>query len=140
MLVSTPSGQAVNVQRRWLPWRLRKRDFGTGGGLDSFDLPGFDDLAGFAVGLVMTIVWLLIGGLIISIAFLFGEALLLLLLVLPLLAVARMFWVLPWIVEATNGDAVLGVAKVRGWRDSEARIREIAAAYQRGQDPFVSQP
>ena len=33
-------------------------------------------------------------------------------------------------------DSVLGADKVRGWRDSSERIREIAAAYERGQDPF----
>jgi hypothetical protein len=47
------------------------------------------------------------------------------------------FWVLPWIIEATNGDLLLGIDKVRGWRESSERIDEIAAAYRRGEDPFA---
>jgi hypothetical protein len=37
-----------------------------------------------------------------------------------------------------RADTVLGVDRVRGWRDSSERIREIAAAYERDQDPFVA--
>jgi len=40
------------------------------------------------------------------------------------------------VIEATDGDTLLGRERVRDWRDSSERIREIAAAYQRGQDPF----
>ena len=73
-------------------------------------------------------------------AVLAGEVFLLLILLLPLLAAARMFWLLPWIIEATNGDAVLGTVGVRGWGESEERIRAIAAGYQRGEDPFSPSP
>ena len=135
MLISALDGRGIDVRRRWLPWKLRKRDLGVQG--DDVFIPSFDSLEDFAVGLVLAVIWLLVGGLILSLTILFGEALLLVLLLLPLLAVARMFWVLPWIIEATNGDTVLGVEKVRGWRDSSDRIQEIATAYQQGRDPFA---
>jgi hypothetical protein len=41
-------------------------------------------------------------------------------------------------IRTASGATVLGVDNVRGWRDSSERIREIAAAYERGQDPFAS--
>jgi hypothetical protein len=131
--VTTPGGQVVEVRRRWMPWRLRKRDWG-----NPFENPfglmdGADDLASAAVALVIGIALVLFGGVIITLTLLVGEAVLLLLLLVPLFFAARMFWVLPWIVEATAGDVVLSLEKVRGWRDSEERIQDIAAAYQRGE-------
>jgi hypothetical protein len=138
MLVAALDGRSVEVRRRWLPWRLRKRDLGVRGDPEMVGIPDADSLEGFAFGLVMALVWLLVGGIVLSITVLFGEALLLLLLLLPILAAGRMFWLLPWVIEASQGDVVLGLAKVRGWRDSEERIREIATAYQHGRDPFES--
>ncbi|MFL6108712.1 MAG: hypothetical protein ACJ72L_17270 [Marmoricola sp.] len=137
MLVSAPDGRGIKVERRWLPWRLRKRQFDDVTGDPFMFLDGADDPAGAAVGCVLGIVFFLFGGLILTIAVFASEALLLLLLLVPLVAAGRMFWVLPWIIEARNGDALLGTEMVRGWRDSGQRIREIAEAYQRGQDPFL---
>jgi len=137
MLVSALDGRGIDVDRRWLPWRLRKRKFDTSDANPFAFVDGADDLAGVAVGLVLGIVFLVFGGIILTVAVFASEALLLVLLLLPLFAAARMFWVLPWIIEARNGDTVLGVDRVRGWRDSEARIQEIATAYQQGRDPFA---
>jgi len=86
------------------------------------------------------VVLLLFGGIILTVVIFGFEALLLLALLIPLLALARIMWVLPWVIEATNGDTVLGRERVRGWHDSSERIREIAAAYQRGEDPFEPRP
>ncbi|MGO4258026.1 hypothetical protein [Marmoricola sp. RAF53] len=128
MVVLTPDGRGIEVRRRWLPWRLRKRKIA----LDDLPLDFTDGLEGLVIGIVVAIVFVLFGGFII-----FGfEAILLLLLLVPLFALARMFWILPWIVEASYGDTVLGKTGVRGWRDSEEKIRELAGAYQRGEDPF----
>lgn len=137
MLIAALDGRAIEVRRRWFPWRLRKRKFANEGNPLSFvDLaegPG-SLLAAVLLGLV----FFLFGGIILTIAVLASEALLLIALLIPLLAVARMFWILPWVVEATNGDTVLGTMPVRGWRDSEAQIHDIAEAYQRGEDPFAT--
>lgn len=137
MLVSALDGRAIEVRRRWLPWRLRKRKFNSGDlSLGVFD--GVDDLGGLLFAVVFAIVVFLFGGIVLTVAIFASEALLLLLLLVPLFAAARMFWVLPWIIEATYEDQVLGMAKVRGWRDSEETIREIATAYQQGGDPFAA--
>jgi len=134
MHVAALDGRAIRVRRRWVPWRPRKRQFE---GFDAFDIiGGADDPVSFIGLLVLAIVLALFGGIILTLAVLASEALLLVALLIPLLAVARMLWILPWIVEATNGDTVLGTVPVRGWRDSRDRIRDIADAYQRGQDPF----
>ena len=77
-----------------------------------------------------------LGGIVLTLAVLVSEMILLFLLLLPLLLVARVLWVLPWVIEATYGDEILGVDKVRGWRASSDRIREIAASYERGDNPF----
>ncbi|MCW2857259.1 MAG: hypothetical protein JWR52_2874 [Marmoricola sp.] len=133
MKVITPDGKHVEVARRWLPWNLRKRDFGNPFGNPLGLLDGADDLAGAAVALVMGIVLVLFGGVILTFTILAGEAVLLLLLLIPLYFAARTFWVLPWIIEAKAGNQVLAQEKVRGWRESDAHIREIAGRLERGE-------
>jgi hypothetical protein len=135
MLVSALDGRAIRVRRQWLPWRLRARHIDTDGSTPDF-LIDADGLEGVVFGLVLTIIFVLFGGVILTVAVFASEALLLVLLLVPLFAIARILWVLPWVIEATNGDTVLGRERVRGWRDSSERIRDIAAAYERGQDPF----
>lgn len=139
MLIVTPDGRHLEIRRRWLPWRLRKRrvdlDFNP---LHTID--GADDLAGIAAGLVAGLVLFLFGGIILTVALFASEALLLLLLLVPLSAALRFFWVLPWIIEVTGGNETLGTERVRGWRGSEDRLREIAIAYEQGQDPFGAAP
>jgi hypothetical protein len=129
MLVSALDGRGIRIRRRWFPWRVKKRNV-SDGALDVMDFT--DGLEGLLFGLVFAVVIALFGSII-----LFGfEILLVAVLLVPLIALLRAFWVLPWVIETTNGDTLLGIEKVRGWRDSEERIREIAAAYQRGEDPF----
>jgi hypothetical protein len=130
MRVQALDGRHLQVRRRWMPWRLRKRKVDPEDALSAIDLS--DGIAGLLFGIVFAIVLVLFGSLI-----LFGvEAMLLIALLIPLLAALRILWVIPWVIEATYGDTVLGVEKVRGWRDSSERIRDLAAAYQRGEDPF----
>lgn len=131
MHVKSVDGRYIEVRRRWFPWRPRKRKIGAGDALDVVTISG--GLGGLVASLVFALVILLFGSLI-----LFGvEAILLIALLVPILALARVLWVLPWVVEATRGDEILGVVKIRGWRDSEAAIRDIAAGYEHGEDPFV---
>lgn len=133
--VTALDGRAIDVRRQWFPWRLRAREVDTGG-FDAFDVIGGDDPAGFLVSIALAIFLVLFGGIILTILVFGFEALLLLALLVPLFALARALWVLPWVIAAANGPVVLGVDRVRGWRASSARIREIATAYERGQDPF----
>ena len=134
MLVSTPQGRAVDVRRRLLPWKPRLRDVDPG----FVDLTGgADDPLGFVAALVLGLVATVVLAALLPFAILASELLVVLGLLVPLLVLARVFWMLPWIVEATNGSTLLGIDKVRGWRDSGERIEEIAAAYARGEDPFA---
>lgn len=136
MIVAAKDGRYVTIRRRWMPWRLRKRRIDLDLDPVSF-LHGADDLAGIAFGLVVGIVLFLFGGIIATLAIFASEGLLLLLLLVPAVAALRMFWVLPWVIEATHGDQTLGTQKVRGWQESEARILEIAASLREGRDPFA---
>jgi hypothetical protein len=137
MLVSALDGRAITVRRQWMPWRLKARKVDNDA-IDPFIVVGGDDPAGFLFSLVLALVLLLFGGIILTVVIFGFEALLLLALLIPAFALARILWVLPWVIEATYGETVLGRERVRGWRDSSERIREIAAAYERGQDPFAA--
>ena len=129
MLVSAPDGRGIDVHRLWFPWRIRKRDFD--GALDPTWLDASDGIEGFVASLILLIVIALFGGIIF-----FGfELVVVALLLVPLIALLRMFWVLPWVIEARNGELVLYLERVRGWRSSQERIQELAEAYQRGEDP-----
>ena len=135
MLVSALDGRAVEVHRRLLPWKPRLHDVDPG----FVDLTGgADDPVGFLVMIVLGVAASVVLAIVLPFAILASELVLVVALVVPLLALARVFWMLPWIIEATNGDTRLGIDKVRGWRASGERIREIAAAYERGQDPFAA--
>jgi hypothetical protein len=134
MEVTALDGRAVELHRRWLPWKPRLREVDSG----FVDLTGGTaDPAGFVAALVIGVVVSVVLALLLPFAILASELLLVLALLVPLLVLARLFWMLPWILEARSGDTLLGIDKVRGWRDSSERIREIAAAYERGQDPFA---
>jgi len=134
MLVVAPDGRAVDVRRRLLPWKPRIRDVDPG----FVDLTGgADDPLGFVLAVGLGLVASVVLAALLPFAILASEFLVVLALLVPLLVLARVFWMLPWVIEATNGDTLLGVDKVRGWSESSARIREIAAAFERGRDPFA---
>ncbi|RNL64180.1 hypothetical protein EFK50_06510 [Nocardioides marmoriginsengisoli] len=137
MIVQALDGRYVTVRRRWVPWRPRKRGIGSPFGPFSF-VKDADDPVSFVVLLAAGIAAFLFGGIVLTALFLAGEVVLLLLLLVPLLIAARVLYVLPWTIEATYGDEVLGTVGVRGWRASSEKIREIAAAYQQGVDPFTT--
>lgn len=137
MIVQALDGRYLTVRRRWVPWRPKKRGFDSPFGPLSF-LDGADDPISFVVMLAAGIAAFLFGGIILTALFFAGEVMVLLLLLVPLLIAARVLYVLPWVIEATHGDEVLGTVGVRGWRESEERIAEVAGALQRGEDPFLS--
>jgi hypothetical protein len=140
MRVTALDGRAIEVHRRLLPWkpRLRDTDPVDAGFVDLTE--GADDPAGFVVAIVLGLVLSVVLALLLPFALLASEFLLVVALLVPLLVLARLFWMLPWVIEAVDGDTRLGVDKVRGWRASSERVREIAAAYERGQDPFATAP
>jgi hypothetical protein len=130
MKVMDPHGRTVRVGRRWLPWRRRVRD------LESYDAGGIgvgggDDplsLALALVGLVLLVPFVL------ALLLLVGE-LFLLLLLLPVVVLVRVLLRRPWTIEATCKGHLLWQERVKGWTESEMRILEIAAVYERGEGP-----
>ncbi len=137
MQVAALDARIIDVRRRWIPWRPKLRQIDSSG---AFDILGAaDDPISFVALFVIAIVLALFGGIILAVALMASEFLLLLALLLPLLAAARVFWILPWVIEARYAETVLGTVGVRGWRDSQEKIREVAGAYQRGEDPFEAQ-
>lgn len=137
MLVRSLDGRHIEVRRRWTLWRLRKRKYRNEDAFQRFWVLDLDGISGIVFSIVFGIVLLLVGGIVLTLAVLVSEVILLFLLLLPVLLVARVLWVLPWVIEATYGDEILGVVKVRGWRASSERIREIAEMYRTGGDPLA---
>ncbi|HET7689213.1 MAG TPA: hypothetical protein VFK41_02460 [Nocardioidaceae bacterium] len=121
MKVTTPDGRRINVRRRWLPWRRKLRQ-----------LEDTPDLGVTAVDDVLAVVAAIVFLLFLAVLV---EALVVLLLA-PLLLLARVVLGLPWTVEVLEGSTVLGTERVRGWSDATVRIHELADSYERGDDPF----
>ena len=124
--VTDPSGQVWRVKRRWLPWRLRKRD--PSEALDVADGgPDVDDLliglAIFVVVLVVVVVapFLIVGAIL-------ALELVLLFVLLPLFVLLRVVRVGRWPLEVWHvGERtrlVHGEA-VRGWGRSRLRMAQI---------------
>ena len=123
MRVLTDDGRELRIGRRWLPWRPRARDFdGTG---DFFGGLGSDDLVGFALSIVLAVVLALLAPLLLVVLVLSGEWLVVLALI-PLAALLRVLLDRPWVVEVRERGVLLHLEKVRGWRASGERIRELA--------------
>lgn len=130
MKVMDPQGRSVRVHRRWLPWRRRVRDIE---GLDAGGLDGTgDDPISLALALLGV---LLLIPFVLGLVLLVGE-LFLLVLLLPAVVLVRVLFRRPWTVEATSRGHVLWSEQVIGWNESEARILDIAAVYERGEGPF----
>jgi len=72
---------------------------------------------------------------VLGLVLLVGE-LLLLVLLLPAVLLVRVLFRSPWTVEATCKGQVLWSEQVEGWNESEARILDVAAVYERGEGPF----
>lgn len=130
MKVRDPHGKAWRVTRRWVPWRRRLK-----GWLDTLpDLPVSvtDDGPLAAVALVIMLVLLVPFLLLVLVA---GLEMLVLLLVLPFVVVGRMLFTKRWTVEARRGFEPWFEMPAGGWGASRAKIREIAAAIERGELP-----
>lgn len=116
MKAVTPTGERYRVRRKWLPWRRKAntRD------MDWFDIPDLGDDP-----ISMIIFGILLVPVIIVLVVLLGE-LLLLLLVFPLVMIARSIFGTPWTIEVTRKRELVVAEKVKGWRASRERIRQIA--------------
>ncbi|HSE08126.1 MAG TPA: hypothetical protein VLB29_05630 [Nocardioidaceae bacterium] len=126
MKVMDPQGRTVSVHRRWLPWRRRIRD------MDSADTGAIvkDD----PIALLSTLGLLLLIPFALALVLLVSEVFLLVLM-LPIFVLGRVLFRMPWTVVATYKGRLLWSERVEGWTESETRILEIAAVYERGEQP-----
>jgi hypothetical protein len=132
MRARTPDGRRIVVRRRWLPWAPHLSDREPG-------FEGLDPMRFGAPGIVAGAVLSLLVGVVLALAFTPGALALevfVLVLVVPVLALPRLLGIQPWLVLARHDGLVLGTERVRGWRASQERIAAIAAAYERGNDPW----
>jgi hypothetical protein len=122
MKAVTPTGEKYSVRRKWLPWRRKAK----GKDLDWFDIPdlGDDPISMIIFGIVLV-------PLIVILVLFLGEFLLLLL-VFPLVMIARSIFGKPWTIEVTRKRELVAAEKVKGWGASRDRIRQIAKLIEAG--------
>lgn len=132
MKVRDHRGQAWRVTRRWVPWRRRIRGFWdlmpirpSSGGMDDSGIFGVVVAVIFVVLAVPFLVFLALA----------VVELLLLLLLFPFLILGRMLFGQHWTVEARRGFSPWFEVRAGSWTDSGQRIRDIAAAIERGELP-----
>lgn len=133
MTVVDPQGRKIRVRRRWLPWRRRVRE------VESLDF-GAPDLGDDLPGVLLFLLVLIALPFVAVLVLLLGE-LLLLLLLLPVAVLLRVAFGRPWVVEAvevTRGRPLLWSEPVRGWTESGLRVHDLAAAYERGEEPVAA--
>jgi hypothetical protein len=129
--VTAPDGREWKVGRQWLPRRVRIRPDRSIGDLS--DLMLWDDLGGFAIGILIAVGLLLVVFVIFPIVAIALELLLLILLLL-VGVIGRVALRKPWHVLARTGEAAYRWP-VKGWRASGERIDEVAAALASGSMP-----
>jgi hypothetical protein len=132
--VTAPDGSQWRVKRRWLPWRLRRRDPEVAGDV-ALDATSAADgillaLALFLLVLVVVVAlpWLLVGAVV-------ALELVLLLLVLPVAMVLRVLRIAGWPIEAWRDGRLAHAESVHGWSASAARMLGLRDAIARGQAP-----
>lgn len=132
MKVSDPSGQTWRVSRRWLPWRRRHWDkdrlF-----LDDVPADGVDEPIVFVFLLALLV--LALAAPIVLLALVVAAEFLLLLAFLPFAVLARVLFGKHWRVELRHGWHAWTELEGGDWQTSGLRVRDLAAAVERGEVP-----
>lgn len=129
MKAVTPTGEKYRVRRKWLPWRRKAK-------LKDIDWLDIPDLGDDPISAIIMAIFLV--PLIIILVLLLGEFLLLLL-VLPLVMIARSIFGKPWTIEVTEKGQLRAAEQVKGWRASAERIRQLAKLLEAGGTPALHQ-
>ncbi len=127
MKLRDADGVRWTVRRRWLPWRVRSKgllDYLPTGGGSSY---APDDPILLALRLIL-VVPVVVAGTVIRLVL--GLELALVLVLLPVVVLARALFV-GWTVVVRRNGTVVGTERVKGWRASRARIRAIAEEVRR---------
>ncbi len=129
MKVRDPEGRTWRVTRRWVPWRRRLRT------PDSGPVDGLNGLGDDPISAIIAIVLLILALPFIILTLFVAFEFVLLLLLIPVAALARVVLGAHWTVEARRGFTIWWDAPSGDWRESGERIRAVAAAIQEGQLP-----
>lgn len=134
MELTSPDGSQWRVTRRWLPWRLRRRDPEVAGDV-ALDATSAADGILLALGLFLLVLvvtvalpWVLVGAVV-------ALELVLLLVLLPLAMLLRVLRVAGWPLEVRREGHVVHAESVHGWGASAARLRALGEAIERGDAP-----
>jgi hypothetical protein len=136
--VEDPSGRAWRVKRRWLPWRLRRRDPSDFVDFSGGDFSPDDLVIGLAIFVGMVIVVVLVP--FVAVLAIVVAEIFVLLLLLPLFVVLRAAFVARWPIETWRGDQLVHAEAVRGWSDSHRRMVEIVDGIRLGKGPHGASP
>ncbi|MFC6705004.1 hypothetical protein [Flexivirga alba] len=129
MKAVTPTGEKYRVRRKWLPWR-RKAKAKDIDWLDGITDIGDDPISMIILGIVLV-------PLIVILMIFLGEFLLLLL-IFPVVMIARSIFGKPWTIEVTRKRTLVTAEKVKGWSGSRERIREIGKLIEAGAVPQIA--
>ncbi|WP_019146509.1 hypothetical protein [Aeromicrobium massiliense] len=131
MDLTAPDGSQWRVERRWLPWRLRRRDPAVAADA-AMDATSAADGVLLALGLFLLLLvvtvalpWLLVGAVL-------AVELVLLLALLPVAVVLRAVRVSGWPLDVRREGRLVHAERVRGWRASAERRRKLREAVARG--------
>jgi len=132
--LTSPDGSQWRVTRRWLPWRLRRRDPQVAGDV-ALDATSAADGILLAAGLFLLVLvvtvalpWVLVGAVV-------AIELTLLLVLLPLAMLLRVLKVSGWPIEVRREGRVVHAESVHGWAASAVRMRALSDAIERGESP-----
>lgn len=129
MKVVTPAGEKYRVRRKWLPWRRKAKT-------DALDWLNMPDLGDDPISMI--IMAIIMVPLVVILVIFLGEFLLLLL-IFPLVMIARAIFGKPWTIEVTEKGNLRAAEQIKGWSASHDRIQEIAKLLRTGGLPALYQ-
>lgn len=133
MQVTDPAGETWRVKRRWLPWRLRRRN-----PEDVTDFPDVSDVGDdLLIGLAIFVIAILVAVFfpIVIVLAVFAAEFFLLLLLLPVFVILRAGFVARWPIEVWRGERLQYVEAVRGWGESHRRMLAMVDGIRLGDPP-----
>lgn len=112
------TGVTWKVKRRWLPWRLRRRDLS-----DAGDFATGVDADDDVIGLTLIVIFVLLP--IVGVVIILFFELALLLLLIPFLILIRILLRRPWPIEVWKGKRLMEQESVKGWAASSERVHDL---------------